>query len=139
MRASNPRRCQRGFTFLWVLFVIAVLGIGLTAVSEVAVTTAKRQHLAELDWMGAQFVQAIGSYYYAAPTGAMAYPRRMEDLLEDPRYTTVRRHLRVMYRNPFTGRVDWEVLPSSDGGIRGIRARIPNESGAEVKDFMFQP
>lgn len=139
MRSSPPRSRQGGFTFVWVLLAIAVLGIGLTAVSEVATTTARRQKQAELDWAGAQLAQAIGSYYYATPSAQKAYPRRLDELLEDRRYGLVRRHLREIYRNPFTGRADWELLSGSDGGIRGVRAIVVRSDGVSTKDYAFQP
>lgn len=135
----NSRHRQQGFTFLWVIVAIAILDIGLLAVSEVWVTTARRQKLAELDWIGAQFTQAIGSYYYATPAGNKAYPPSMEDLIEDHRYLTIRRHLREIYRNPFTGAADWQLVMSPRGGILGIRAHIPSNSGDSAKEFVFEP
>ena len=129
----------RGFTYLWVLVAIAVLGIGLLAVSEVWVTTARRQRLAEIDWIGAQFTQAIGSYYYATPALAKSYPPSLQDLVQDRRFVTTRRHIREVYRNPFTGAADWELVTSSNGGIRGVRAIVPTEAGGVVKEFVFQP
>ena len=112
---------QGGFTYLGVLFAIAVLGIGLTAASEVWVTTARRQRLEQLDWVGRQFVQAIGSYYESSPGLVKSYPRSLEDLLEDRRFPMVRRHLRQVYANPLTGAVDWELIMTPDGSIRGVR------------------
>ncbi len=135
----SARRGQRGFTYLWVIAAIAVLAIGLLAVSEVWVTTARRQKLAELDWIGAQFTQAIGSYYYATPATDNAYPTSLQDLLEDPRYVTSHRHLREVYRNPFTGIPDWELVTSPDGRVRGVRTFVPSESGSTVKEFVFHP
>lgn len=130
---------QRGFTFLWVVLAIAILGVGLLAVSEVWVANARRQKLVELDWVGVQFTQAIGSYYYATPASVKAYPQGLQDLIEDRRYGTIRRHLREVYRNPFTGAPDWELVPSPSGGIRGVRARVPSDSGSTVEEFLFEP
>jgi type II secretory pathway pseudopilin PulG len=53
---------QRGFTYLWVLVAIAVLGIGLVAASEVWQTTARRQQLEQLDWAGTQYMRAVGTH-----------------------------------------------------------------------------
>jgi len=135
----NNRHDQKGFTFLWVIVAIAILSVGLLAVSEVWVTTARRQKLAELDWIGAQFTQAIGSYYYATPAVNKTYPPSMEDLIEDHRYLSIRRHLREIYRNPFTGAADWQLVMSPGGGIVGIRAHIPSDSGDWAKEFVFEP
>jgi prepilin-type N-terminal cleavage/methylation domain-containing protein len=130
---------QRGFTFLWVVVAIAILGVGLLAVSEVWVTNARREKLAELDWVGAQFTEAIGSYYYATPASVKAYPQDLRDLIEDHRYGTVRRHLREIYVNPFTGVPNWETVSSPNGGIQGVRANVPSDSGTTVKEFLFKP
>jgi len=107
-----------------VLLAVALLGIGLTAASEVWVTYARRQKMAELEWIGAQFVQAIASYYEASPGSVKVYPPNVEELLEDRRYLTVRRHLRTHYMNPFTGKADWEWVRGPDGRLRGVRAIV---------------
>jgi len=130
---------QRGFTYLALLLAIAVLGIGLAAASEVWVTTARRQKLEQLEWIGAQFTQAIGSYYTASPGSVKVYPLSLEELLEDKRYLTVRRHLRAVYPNPFTGKPDWELIVGSGGRVRGVRARISTDSGVEVREFVHAP
>jgi type II secretory pathway pseudopilin PulG len=138
LRGVGPRT-QGGFTYLWVLVAIAVLGIGLLAVSEVWVTSARRQKLVELQWIGAQFTQAIGSYYQSTPGAAKVYPKTLQDLIEDRRYVTVRRHLRTVYANPFTGKPDWELMVSGDGRVRGVRVNVPGEDGAGVREFAYQP
>jgi type II secretory pathway pseudopilin PulG len=119
-----------------LLLAVAVLGIGLLAASEVWVTTVRRQKLDELDWIGAQFKQAIGSYYAATPGSAMTYPSNLGELLEDRRLLVIKRHLRVIYLNPFTGKPDWELVVGPGGRLRGVRARIPTDSGVEVREFI---
>ena len=129
-----------GFTYLAVLIAVAVLCIGLLAVSQVWVASARRSKLAELDWIGAQFTQAIGSYYYATPGAAKAYPASLQDLLIDRRYVTVRRHLRSIYANPFTGRADWQLVFAADGTIRGVRVMAPgDDDGGMAKEFVYHP
>lgn len=134
-------RRQSGFTYLGVLFAIAILGIGLSAASEVWVMTAKRQRMEQLEWVGQQYVQAIGSYYEASPGRVKAYPRALQHLLEDQRFAFVRRHLRQTYVNPFSGLADWEVIGTADGGIRGFRVRINNAdaTGTDAREFVYVP
>ena len=120
-----------------MLFAIAVLGIGLVAASEMWSTTARREKQAELEWTGAQYVAAIGSYYYASPIGARKYPNDLQELIEDKRYVTVRRHLRALYPNPLTGARDWELVKASDGLIRGVRATWLSDGGG-VRVFVFK-
>jgi type II secretory pathway pseudopilin PulG len=134
-------RADRGFTYLGVLLAIALLGIGMAAASEVWVTTARRQRMEQLEWVGQQYVQAIGSYYEASPGRAKVYPKSMQDLLEDRRYPFVRRHLRQVYVNPFSEAADWGLLRTPDGGIRGVSIRLPGASGDEprVTEFGYVP
>ena len=120
-----------------MLFAVAILGIGLLAVSEVWVTTAARHKRAQFDWVGAQYRQAIGSYYEASRGGAKEFPTKLEDLLNDPRYPTARRHLRAMYANPFSGRSDWELVRSGDGRVRGVRGVAPTGTEATTVEFVY--
>ena len=108
----------------------ATLRTNLRVFREAIVTTARRQRLDQLEWVGQQFAQAFGSYYEAAPGHAKAYPRTLQDLLEDKRYSFVRRHLRRVYAKPFSGAADWELVMAPDGGVRGVRARVPVTGGA---------
>lgn len=132
-------RKQGGFTYLAVLLAIALLGIGLVAASEVWVTTARRQRAVQLEWVGQQYVQAIGSYYDATPGPVKALPRSLQDLLEDHRMAFTRRHLRSLYVNPVSGDAEWELLRAPDGGIRGVRAVADSpERGAAVASREYQ-
>ena len=132
---------QGGFTYLGVLFAVAVLGIGLTAASEVWVMTAKRQRMEQLEWVGQQYMQAIGSYYESSPGGAKTYPRTLLDLMEDRRYPFVLRHLRQVYVNPFTDKPDWEFVTVPDGGIRGVVVKVATDDGQswKTKEFAYAP
>lgn len=133
-------RAQRGFTYLGLLLAIALLGIGLAAASEVWTTTAQRQRLEQLDWVGQQYVQGIGSYYESSQGAAKSFPLALDDLIEDRRAPFVRRHLRQLYVNPISGRLDWEVVEASGKGIRGIRAPASMVTdGIRVREFVYQP
>lgn len=137
-RVAHGRVASHGFAYLAMLFAIAILGIGLLAASEIWVTTARKEKQLELEWIGAQYVAAIGRYYYASPMGARKYPNDLQELVEDKRYVTVRRHLRTLYANPLTGVRDWELIKGSDGLIRGVRAK-PLSDGGDTKVFAFKP
>ena len=132
-------RTQRGFTYLGLLVAVALLSIGVSAVSEVWVTQARRQRVEELEWIGQQYVQAIGSYYESSPVGAKTYPRTLHDLLEDRRFVTMRRHLRRAYVNPLSGQADWEMVVAPDGGFKGVMVRWQlNDSSQKIeRSFVF--
>ncbi len=111
---------QRGFTYLGLLFLVAIMGLALTAVSEVWSTTAKREKELELLFVGQAFVQAIGDYYQATPEAAKKLPEKLEDLLEDKRSLVLLRHLRRMYVDPMTGTTDWGLIRVGNLGIAGV-------------------
>jgi type II secretory pathway pseudopilin PulG len=136
-------RKEAGFTYLGVLLAIALIGIGLAAASEVWVASARRQRVEQLEWVGQQYAQAIGSYYESTPGRSKKYPSALQDLLADNRYVTVRRHLRQLYANPLTGGIDdWELLRSVDGGVRGVRAVSNQKWGVAdmaSREFSYSP
>ena len=128
-----------GFTYLGVLLAVALIGIGLTAASEVWVTTANLQKSKELDWIGSQFTLAIGSYYQSTPGLVKAYPASLQELLEDRRQLTIRRHLRKIYLNPFTAKPDWELVTTSEGRVRGVRCVKPGDAGGRAVEYIYVP
>jgi type II secretory pathway pseudopilin PulG len=115
-------RRQGGFTFLVVLAIIAIMGVGLMAVNEVWATAKQREKEQELLFIGHQFREAIRQYSQNNPAGkqVQTYPKALEELLLDPRYPNVRRYLRKMYTDPMTGKDEWGVLKHPGGGIYGV-------------------
>ena len=113
--------------------------VGLVAASEVWSTTARRQKLVELEWIGAQFTEAIGSYYQSSTGLTKTYPPSLQDLLEDRRYAVPRRHLRAVYRNPFTSKSDWDLVRTVDGRVRGVRVTVPTGAGGQTREFLYLP
>src|ERR1035437_4568653 len=96
---TPDRRRQRGLTYLIVLFLVALVGMGLAALGSVWVTDSQRERERELLFIGEQFGVALQRYYDASP-GTKEYPRRLEDLLEDRRFQVPRRHLRQIFPDP---------------------------------------
>ena len=113
---------ERGFTYLALLFTVAIMGVLLTAGSQVWQQVAQREKERELLFVGNQFRRAIGLFYQQdTPPGAVKiYPLRLEDLLLDPRYPAKRRYLRKIYRDPMTGEAEWGLVPASGGGFMGV-------------------
>jgi type II secretory pathway pseudopilin PulG len=119
-KCRRAARCERGFTYVTVLFFLAVLGIGLAATAASWQTAAQRQRERELIFIGAQFQQAIALYYQRSPGEAKEYPRRLVDLLQDSRYPTMERYLRRIYTDPMTGKREWGLVDAPEGGIMGV-------------------
>lgn len=99
--------------------------MGLAALGTVWQTEMQREREHELLFIGEQFGLALWRYYEASPD-AKAYPRRLEDLLEDRRHAVPRRHLRQIFVDPLTGRRDWVVIMSG-GQITAVRSRSQGE------------
>src|SRR5260221_254991 len=114
---------QGGFTYVAVLFLVAVAGLGVATLAETWWHARQRQKEAQLLWVGNQFRQAIGLYYERSPGNAKRYPQTLDDLLEDQRFVTKQRYLRRIYFDPVTGKPDWDLLSAPGGGIMGVKSR----------------
>lgn len=114
---------QRGFTYLAVILMVAMMGAGLGATGQVWRTAQQREKERELLFIGNEYQQAIGRYVERGPGGARRFPRRLEDLLVDSRYPNIQRYLRKLYRDPMTGGLDWGLVRASDGGIAGVYSK----------------
>ncbi|RKQ55436.1 type II secretory pathway pseudopilin PulG [Vogesella indigofera] len=115
-----PAAGQRGFTYLGLLVLIAVIGWMLAATGEVWSTVQQRQREQELLFVGNQYREAIRLYYERSPAAAKRYPPTLADLLLDKRYPTVQRYLRQLYPDPMTSKPQWGLLRAPDGGIAGV-------------------
>lgn len=107
----------RGFTYLTILFVLAILTGGLALLGEVWHTASRREKEVELLFVGNQYRRAIERYYLG---GMQQYPRNLDDLLKDPRRPTTERYLRRRYSDPVTGTAEWGIVKAPDGGIMGV-------------------
>jgi hypothetical protein len=113
-----------GFTYLFVLFLVALLGVGLAAAGEAWESHRYRAAEVELLWTGDQYRRALGAYYRnAAGCGAERnrYPRELAHLVKDPRCPATVRYLRRLYPDPVTG-ANWVIVRSPDGGIAGVHS-----------------
>ena len=123
MHTGDGALCaQRGFTFLGVLFLIAVMGAALAGVGQLWSVSSQRAKEKELMWVGTQYARALRSYYRSSP-GTVAYPRHLEELLEDRRFVVPKRHIRRLYPDPMTGSEDWGLIMSFGEGITGVYSR----------------
>lgn len=108
---------QRGFTLVGLLIVAGAMGAGLAAYGQMYSHAAQREKEAELLFRGNQYRQAIESYYRKEQT----YPKSLRELLQDNRYPGTVRHLRRLYADPITGRPDWGLVRTPEGGgIMGV-------------------
>jgi len=130
-RARGRARSPRGFTYLGVLVLVALIGLALASAGEVASTAARRDREAELLWVGHQYRAAIMAYH----ARRHALPQALADLLgsapDDPLQV---RSLRRLYPDPMTGAADWTLVKAPDGGIMGVAS---SSSRAPLKTAGF--
>jgi type II secretory pathway pseudopilin PulG len=113
-------RRERGFTYVIAMFMVAVLALVTLRAMEVTMTHEKREKEAQLMAAGIAYQHAIRSYYENSPGTLRAYPRTLDALLLDARTSSIRRHLRRLYRDPMTGETAWGLIESPDGGVMGV-------------------
>jgi type II secretory pathway pseudopilin PulG len=115
-------RPQQGFTYIGLLIMVAIIAAGATAALEAGATLQRRDVEAELLAIGGEFRAALQSYADATPVGMPQAPLELKELLRDPRYPGVRRHLRRIYADPLSGRSEWGIVRAPDGRIAGIHS-----------------
>ena len=127
MRAGSaptrqPFSAQRGFTFIALLVAMLLLSLATQGVMTSVSQQAQREREADLLRIGHTYAQAIGAYYEASPGVIKRWPTALEDLLEDKRLVTVKRHLREVYPDPITRSSNWGLILAADGGFTGVHS-----------------
>lgn len=128
-----------GFTYLTILFAIAILAGGLALIGEVWHTSAMREKEVQLLQVGDEYRRAIERYYLSGPR---IYPRNLSDLIQDPRQPGTVRHLRKLYPDPITNSNEWGLDKAPDGGIAGVHSLSEEKplksAGFKVRDAGFE-
>ncbi|MFY7867593.1 MAG: type II secretion system protein [Roseateles sp.] len=101
---------QAGFSYLFVLFFVALTAAALAALGQSWSLAAQRERERELEFRGGEIARAILSYSKVSATPGEQYPLSLQDLLEDRRGAKTRHHLRRLYADPFTGKPDWALV-----------------------------
>lgn len=130
---------QQGYAYLYVLFLIALLSISVTAVATVQFYETRRQEEQELLRIGREFRAALLSYRMAGPE--RAFPRSMQDLLLDQRGPSITRHLRRNYVDPITRQQEWGLVTQGDQivGVYSLSSKAPlKQAGFEPEEAEFE-
>jgi type II secretory pathway pseudopilin PulG len=116
---SKSVKHQAGFTYIGLLMVVAIAGIGMAGVGTVWHQDAQREREKELLFIGQAYRNAIGSYYENSPSTTKEFPQTLQDLIIDTRFPIVKRHIRQLYADPFARDKDWNFV-LQQGKITGI-------------------
>lgn len=127
MNEIQPGWRARGFTYIGVLFAVVFMGVALAITGQVWSTMSRRAKEEQLLYVGSEFGKALARYRDATPVSQKPFPQRIDDLIRDPRFPDIRRHLRKVYADPLTGGVDWGYVREPGGGIVGIYSNAPGE------------
>jgi len=128
---ERGRRSARGFTYLGLLLLVALIGLLLAAAGEVAATSARRERETQLLWVGHEYRAAIGRYW----NHNRKYPQALEELIGSAPDSPIQvRYLRRLYPDPMTNAVDWVLVPAANGGIMGVAS---SSKGAPLKTGHF--
>ena len=132
-RIGRPGR-QRGFSYMVALFALAVLALLTTRALENQQTSERREREDELLFVGQAYMTAIGRYYQQSPGTAKRYPPDLQALLLDVRAVRMRRPLRRLYADPFSGDLTWGVVHAPDGGLMGVYS-LSRRAPIKVRGF----
>jgi len=122
LTCSRCLSCYCGFTYIGLLLFIAITGIGLSVAGLCWQYQVRAEKEKQLLFVGAEFSNAIKSYYASTPDAAKVYPVSLNDLLIDKRFPNIKRHLRKVYLDPMTGKANWGTV-TQQGRIVGIYSR----------------
>lgn len=111
-----------GYSYLMLLFALAILGIVLALQGALYSFDRQREKEADLLRAGRDLQRAIYNYYKTHPANmAASWPPSLEDLLEDTRFSpVVVRHLRQIPVDPMTGTREWGLKQIDGGQIIGV-------------------
>lgn len=137
MVKSSLSRRYSGFTYVGLLFFIAMMSITLATASTLWSFVQQRERERDLLFVGEQFRGAIQLYYEHTPGTIKRYPPNLEALLEDNRFVTKQRYLRRIYTDPFTGEKNWGTVRAPDGGVMGVYSKS-NKAVIRQSNFKMQ-
>ena len=128
-----------GFSYLGLLFFVAITAAALAALGQAWASAAERERERELEFRGNEIARAITSYAAAInpdPRVPLSYPASLDDLLNDRRGIKTRHHLRRAYLDPFTGQLDWVLVPDPLNAKRfiGVHSRAERVLLRQTKD-----
>jgi type II secretory pathway pseudopilin PulG len=135
MPSGERARRENGFVYIALLIGLAIIGIGLSATSEVWTQSRQREKEEELLFVGNQFRQAISRFYQQSPPAARRFPMTLEELVDDARAPDKpAHHLRKIYPDPMSSGTRWGEVRLASGQLVGVYSQ---STDAPFKVFGF--
>ena len=128
---------QRGFTYASVVILVTIIGLAGAMALRLGTTMQRAAAEKALLDIGVEYSNALASYAAATPSGQPNYPHSFAELLKDPRFPQLRRHLRRIYVDPMTGKKEWGIVKANENG--GILAIYSLSKAAPIKIGNFPP
>ena len=129
-----------GFAYVLLLIIVATIGLLSASSLSIGSQVTRRDAERELLAIGNEFEQALKSYAAgggnAGSLGRGVGPRSLQDLIKDPRFPGLKRHLRQIYADPLTGRAKWGLVIEPGGSIVGIYS---SAEGIPIQRTGFEP
>jgi type II secretory pathway pseudopilin PulG len=130
---------SRGFTYIGLLLLVAMSSAALAAAGSLWSIESRRAKEADLLFIGEQFTHAIASFRDLTPAGQQQrFPLTLDELVDDKRWPTKRRHLRQVFVDPMTGTREWGLVMAPGGGILGVHSLsdgVPFKRGGFIPQF----
>ncbi len=106
-----------GYTFPLMLVILTAIAFGTARLELTQSYRVKRDKEEELLFRGLAYMKAIQAFHAAEAT-EKRYPRKLEELISDPR-APGRRFIRQLYKDPMTGG-DFHSILAPEGTIVGV-------------------
>jgi type II secretory pathway pseudopilin PulG len=141
-RRARIAPAVQGFAYLWVLLLVAFMGVGLVVGVETSSVAVQRDKERELLAIGHQFRAALKSYKERGAAGPQlqGYPPSLDALLLDNRAPGITRHLRQVFVDPMTGKAEWGLVMVG-GRIAGVyslsEAKAIKQANFDDEDLVF--
>ena len=134
MRAGDRGRPApaRGFLYVALLAILAVVAVGLAAVGTRWPDRTQREREQQLLRVGRLYAEALAAYHRGSPGSDKTWPRSVDELLLDPRMLGTVRHLRRAYTDPMQPGVPLGLVRAADGTIRGVFSTSPLQPFAQA-------
>lgn len=119
-RKASLRRHAAGFTFLGLLFLIALMGLMATAAASTWRLSVQRDKELELLFVGHEYRVALARYAAAHAGERQPWPTELAQLLGGGDRLVPVRYLRRLYVDPMTGGAAWGLVKTPEGGITAV-------------------